>query len=438
MTPELTPLGKAPIAILDGDRGVNYPKKSELKKDGDCLFLNTSNVTDSGFDFADTEFVSKEKDQQLRKGKLQRNDIVLTTRGTVGNSAFYGDSVPYADVRINSGMVVIRVDSSKIDPYYVYTFLRSDFFKKQIRSHGSGSAQPQLPIGSLKNIMIPLCELPWQQRIAEVVSTFDDKIDLNYRICREIEDLTKMLYGFWFAQFDFPISDNDAEALSSRNLEGRPYRASGGKMVYNDLLKREIPAGWEAGNLERLGNIVGGSTPSTANPQYFAADGTPWITPKDLSDNVRHRFIDHGAIDVNAEGIKAASLKLLPAGSVLMSSRAPIGYLAIARKPTTTNQGFKSFVPREETTTDYIYSTLKHFMKLIKANASGSTFREISGGTLRAVRVPFPDKNLIKKFSEISSSLSAVQSILERENQSILEFRNQILPMLLNGQVSVH
>ena len=208
-------------------------------------------------------------------------------------------------------------------------------------------------------------------------------------------------------------------------------------MAYSDVLKREIPIGWDVGNLERLGQVIGGSTPSTEEPEYFSKSGTPWITPRDLSENDGNRFIDHGAIDVSSEGIKAASLKLLPAGTVLMSSRAPVGYLAIARKPVTTNQGFKSVIPSTRFSTDFVYFTLKHFMKLIKANASGSTFKEISGSTLKAVKIPLPNSELVSKFSEFTSRLSAEQSNLEQQNQDLIKLRKWLLPLLMNGQVSV-
>ena len=249
--------------------------------------------------------------------------------------------------------------------------------------------------------------------------------------------MAKLLYDYWFVQFDFPMTTAQAAALGKPHLTGHPYRASGGKMIYNETLKRDIPEGWTDGSLEKLGKIIGGSTPSTEVPEYFSTEGTPWITPKDLSDNIGNRFIQRGDMGVSEKGIKAASLKLLPAGTVLMSSRAPIGYLAIALNPVTTNQGFKSFVPEGEFTTDYIYFTLKHFMKLIQANASGSTFKEISGGTLKAVKIHLPPAELVKKFTEFSSSLSSQQSVLERQNQDLTQLRDWLLPMLMNGQVVV-
>jgi type I restriction enzyme S subunit len=284
---------------------------------------------------------------------------------------------------------------------------------------------------------VRLPALSEQTAIASVLTALDAKIELNQRINAELEGMAKLLYDYWFVQFDFPMSAAQAAALGKPHLTGHPYRASGGQMIYNQTLKREIPQGWADGSLEKLGKIMGGSTPSTEVAEHFSSEGTPWITPKDLSDNVGNRFIDRGAMGVTEKGIKAASLKLLPAGTVLMSSRAPIGYLAVARNPVTTNQGFKSFVPAGGYSTDYIHYTLKHFMKLIHVNASGSTFKEISGGTLKAVRIHLPPVDLVKKFTEFSSSLSAQQSVLEQQNQELTQLRDWLLPMLMNGQVTV-
>lgn len=147
-------LSDAPLEILDGDRGKNYPPQDEFKSDGYCLFLSTKNVRIHGFDFSECQFISKERDELLRKGKLKRNDIVLTTRGTVGNIGLFNDSVPFDNVRINSGMVIIRPDESRLFPsfnYYLFRKLQNDF-----DTLVSGSAQPQLPIRDLKQAYVLL------------------------------------------------------------------------------------------------------------------------------------------------------------------------------------------------------------------------------------------------------------------------------------------
>lgn len=368
---------------------------------------------------------------------LQKHDIIFVRSN--GNKALVGRSL-YLDRDIRalfSGFCIrARIFADELDPRFCAYFTRSKHFKKSISS-SAGTNINNLNQDILGDVAIPRIDKDRQLAIAELLGSLDAKVELNNRINEELEGLAKLLYDYWFVQFDFPITAAQAAAMGKPRLEGKPYHASGGKIIFNETLKREIPEGWNSGNLEKLGTIAGGSTPSTEMPEYFCKIGIPWITPKDLSDSAGNRFIDRGSMDVTSEGIKAASLKLLPAGTVLMSSRAPIGYLAVARNPVTTNQGFKSFVPGKGFSTDYIYFTLNHFMKLIKANASGSTFKEISGGTLKAVKIHIPPGELVTKFTEHASSLSSQQSLLEQQNQQLTGLRDWLLPMLMNGQVTV-
>lgn len=139
--------------IIDGDRGENYPKQEEFYSEGYCLFLNAGNVTKSGFAFENNAYITEGKDKALRKGKLARNDIVLTTRGTVGNVAYYNDHIPYDVVRINSGMVILR-DFGSVPPEFLYITLRSEYVQKMIELYSSGSAQPQLPIKDMRRMKI--------------------------------------------------------------------------------------------------------------------------------------------------------------------------------------------------------------------------------------------------------------------------------------------
>ncbi len=144
------------LEIIDGDRGVNYPEKSDFLDRGYCLFLNTKNVRPDGFNFDTAMFISKEKDNALRKGKLQRNDVILTTRGTIGNLAVYDSNVSYENIRINSGMLVFRPKVEKLLPSFLFEVFRSGIMKNQISRHVSGAAQPQLPIKTLVNFTIPV------------------------------------------------------------------------------------------------------------------------------------------------------------------------------------------------------------------------------------------------------------------------------------------
>lgn len=147
-------IGNLPIEIIDGDRGANYPNSKELLVNGYCLFLSAQNVTQNGFNFANCSFISREKDELLNKGKLKKNDIVLTTRGTVGNIAYYQDQIPFDNIRINSGMVIFRTIESKLPVLFLYILMKTTVFSQKIQEHVSGSAQPQLPIKDIRKMKI--------------------------------------------------------------------------------------------------------------------------------------------------------------------------------------------------------------------------------------------------------------------------------------------
>lgn len=293
-----------------------------------------------------------------------------------------------------------------------------------LKDKSQGSQTKFLTIGIIKNIEI--FNINNYNEIAKVLSDLDAKIEINNRINKELEAMAKTLYDYWFVQFDFP------------NKDGKPYKSSGGKMIYNEELKREIPDGWEVGTLDLIGNIIGGSTPSKSIDENFCnVKGTPWITPKDLSNNKGKKFITRGEYDVTELGLKEASLKIMPAGTVLLSSRAPIGYLAIARENVTTNQGFKSFVPKKEYSTEYIYFAIQNHIPEIEANSSGSTFKEVSSSILKTIKTILPKEEVLSIFNKKIKPIFKKQDCLELENQELASLRDWLLPMLMNGQVSV-
>jgi len=175
--------------IIDGDRGKNYPKQEDFFDEEYCLFLNAKNVTNHGFDFSECMFVTKEKDESLRKGKLKRGDVVLTTRGTLGNLAFYTDAVPYENVRINSGMVILRMNKQIIDEgFFIEQFrMQVDDIKKTI---ASGSAQPQLPISTMNKISVIMPAIKEQK----LFSNFVAQVDKSKAQVQKALDETQLLF----------------------------------------------------------------------------------------------------------------------------------------------------------------------------------------------------------------------------------------------------
>ena len=164
------------LTILDGDRGKNYPKKSDFLTEGHCIFMNTGNVRPDGFDFTNVMFITEERDNLLRKGKLERDDVVMTTRGTIGNLGWYNAQVPFDHIRINSGMLIFRVNQQKILPEYLFTIFRSEVMTKQIKEKTSGAAQPQLPIKTLVTFKIPVnSDLEKQKEMVKHIGEMEKK-----------------------------------------------------------------------------------------------------------------------------------------------------------------------------------------------------------------------------------------------------------------------
>ena len=174
----LIEIGNTDIEVIDGDRGKNYPHQSELLTKGDCVFLSANNVTTVGFKFGSVVYISTAKDQILRNGKLQRGDIVITTRGTVGNVAYYNHSIPYDNIRINSGMLIVRCHEM-VKSEFLYYVLRGTEFQQKIKQILTGTAQPQLPKSHFVKMEIPVPPVEEQERISKILRTIDAKIENN-------------------------------------------------------------------------------------------------------------------------------------------------------------------------------------------------------------------------------------------------------------------
>jgi len=176
--------------------------------------------------------------------------------------------------------------------------------------------------------------------------------------------------------------------------------------------------------------------PSKARDEYYTDKGIAWITPKDLSNN-KDKFISKGEIDITDLGLKNSSTKIMPEGTVLFSSRAPIGYIAIAKNNLTTNQGFKSVVPKRNIGTAYVYCFLKSNIDVIESRASGSTFMEVSGSVMKQIPALIPSDSVLEKFQNICSLNFNQQMLLENQNKTLTIIRDSLLPKLMSGEVRV-
>ena len=260
------------------------------------------------------------------------------------------------------------------------------------------SAQPGLSVKTLAKQVIELPSLDVQNKVVAVLSSLDSKIALNEKINDNLE---------WQAQ-----------------------------SYFQELFVDNADPEWTTGTISELGTVVGGSTPSKAKPEYYTESGIAWITPKDLSIN-KSKFVSHGENDITELGLRNSSASLMPEGTVLFSSRAPIGYIAIAAGEVTTNQGFKSVVPKPEIGTPFVYFFLKNTLPVIEGMASGSTFKEVSGSTMKNVPAVIPDAETLAKFSDFCTPIFAQQRILEEQNQTLVALRDSLLPKLMSGEIDV-
>ncbi|HFU4448887.1 TPA: restriction endonuclease subunit S, partial [Streptococcus suis] len=360
---------------------------SLLKNDSfdTILYLDTSNLTENKVDTLQKIDLSIDKLPSRAKRKVRKNTILFSNVRPIQRHYGLLEETPN-NLIVSTGFTTLNPDDSVIDEYFLYYLLTQDSTINylQMIAENSVSSYPSITSNDIAdlNFVIP-DSIEEQKRTVKIIKLIDQKISLNNQINEELEAMAKTLYDYWFVQFDFP------------NENGKPYKSSGGKMVYNDQLKREIPEGWGVETLSGLGTIVGGSTPSKSNLDNFvkSGQGISWITPNDLSKNKGNKFISKGEIDISEVGRLSANLKIFPKGTVLLSSRAPIGYLAIASNELTTNQGFKSFIPNKEYDENYIYYVIKQSMKVIEQNASGSTFKEISSTVLGEILVVKPKIN---------------------------------------------
>lgn len=306
------------------------------------------------------------------------------------------------------------------DIEYIYYNLKINL--QNLKKMAQGSQTKFLTMQILDGFQIEDIPIHEQKKVTEILTCIDKKIENNNKINAELESIAKTIYDYWFLQYEFP------------NEDGQPYKFSGGEMVWNEELKKEIPKGWEDGTVEDVGEIVAGGTPSTEHPEYYCKNGIAWITPNDLS-NLSDKYITHGERDISEIGLTNSSAKLMPKGTVLLTSRAPIGYIGIAINEVCTNQGFKSVVPNKKYGSEFIYYTIQKMVAYLRSLGTGSTFTEISKNIIAQVKIVLPEKNVVNKFEKIISEISSQRRISEEENRELVSLRDFLLPLLMNGQV---
>lgn len=353
--------------------------------------------------------VSDEDKLRLAKYCSQEGDVIFSRVGSVDRCSYV--SKEYSGWLFSGRCLRVRPRSG-INPEYLYYFLTNEGTKQYIRNIAVGATMPSINTKLLNEVPITIPSLDDQRRIASILSSLDRKIELNNKINADLEEMAQAIFKNWFLDF-------------------KPFKDS----KFEDSELGMIPEGWKVGRLDEIADVVGGSTPSKAKPEYYTQKGIAWLTPKDLSNHPAV-YTSRGEIDITEEGYNSTSTKLMPKGTILFTSRAPIGYISIAQNDICTNQGFKSLVPRKAGTC-FLYCFLKYVTPEIEKKSTGSTFKEASGALMKSLQVIMPEQKVFEEFEEIVSPLFARIESLEQENSRLSTLRDTLLPRLMSGEIEV-
>ena len=356
---------------------INWLSVKDFNNENRYVYSTEKTITEVGLNNSTTKL-------------LKKDDIIISARGTVGELAM----IPFP-MAFNQSCYGIRAKKG-VDSTFLYYLVKNSVRRFKAITHGS--VFDTITRDTFANIDVEIPDIGIQRRIAKILSDIDDKIEVNQRI--------------------------------NKNLEQQA------QAYFNELFVVNAVPTWSECTLSDIGTIVAGGTPSKSKPEYYAKQGIAWITPKDLAVD-KSKFISHGANDISELGFSKSSATKMPAGTVLFSSRAPIGYIAIAQNEVTTNQGFKSVVPNENIGTAYVYFLLKNLLPTIEGMASGSTFKEISGTGMKSVPTIMPDMSTIQRFNIFCEPIFKEQEVLEAENHRLSILRDSLLPKLMSGELDI-
>jgi type I restriction enzyme S subunit len=380
---------------------------------GNNLTTDFKKFIDDGF-----VFLTKEKADELNADAIT-GDILFTAAGTIGQVGMIPEDSKYQRYVISNKQLRFRVDKNKADPNYVFYWLASPWIYRAILNRNTGSTVPLINLSVIKSLPIKLpSQISKQRSIASLFSTIDKKIELNNRINAELEAMAKTLYDYWFVQFDFP--DDSPQG------QGKPYKTSGGKMVYNSTLKREIPAGWSDKTLSQIANITMGQSPEGSS---YNDEGVGTIFYQGSTD--------FGWLFPTTRQYTTAPSRMAKKGDILLSVRAPVGDMNIANNDCCIGRGLAAL--NSKTGSDgFLFYVMKYFKQIFdRRNSEGTTFGSITKNDLHSLSLAYPTSDLLKKYDEIVTNYNKM--IFERslENRELIALRDWLLPMLMNGQVTV-
>lgn len=412
---------------MDGNHGDIHPKGADFTASG-IPFVMASDINDSIIDLVGCKFISKDQADSLRKGFALEGDVLLTHKATIGRTVIVPETqFPY--LMLTPQVTYYRVlDKEKLDNRFLkYYFDYKPFQETLGLWAGAGSTRAYLGITGQHNLSLRVPDIQRQKSIADVLSAIDAKIELNNRINAELEAMAKTLYDYWFVQFDFPF--DFAQGKPAAN--GKPYKSAGGKMVYNPTLKREIPEGWEVKNLKDMVELVKGNvTPSEIDPN------TPYIGLEHI--NRKTIVLSDWANSDSANSDKTAFKK----NDILFGKIRPYFHkVAVALFDGITSTDTIILRPKKNNFFGVSLETVftDKFVEIATQSSTGSKMPRADWNVLQNYKVPVPaDEELLELFQSVfDASLQKIESSV-MESKRLIELRDWLLPMLMNGQVTIN
>ncbi|HEX8393273.1 MAG TPA: restriction endonuclease subunit S [Longimicrobium sp.] len=391
-------------------------------------FLRSQNVRRLRIDLTDVKFIPAEFHRQLSKSRLRPGDVVVVRTGEPGVCSVIPEELADANC---ADLVIIR-PSSRIDARFLAYYI-NEAASHHVASHLVGAVQQHFNVGAARLLPIRLPNIAEQEAIVGILGSLDDKIEQNQRTGGAIEALARATFKAWFVDFE-PVKAKAAGAASFPGMPHAAFAALPDTLIDSPL--GPVPDGWEVRSIGDMVATRGGGTPSTADQSFWTGGTLHWATPKDLS-SLQHPVLLSTQRQITDAGAAKISSGILPVDTVLLSSRAPVGYLALAKVPTAINQGFIAMTCTSSLKPHYLLHWVQANMEEIKSRASGTTFPEISKAAFRPIPVVVPPSVLINAFEDVAKPMFDWITQAMTESSSLAVMRDYLLPRLLSGRIRV-
>lgn len=397
------------------------------------LVIRNFNIKNGRLDLSQKYYTDNDTFQdRIKRHVPEPGDLIITREAPMGEVCIIPDGL---ECCLGQRMVLIKPDPQKVNHKYLLYTLLSEYVQNQIqKSNTSGSIVSNLCIPDLEQLNIPILPIPEQERIADTLSAIDAKIALNTRINTELEQLARTIYKYWFVQFDFPTSAAEAASAGKPELEGKPYRSSGGEMVWNEELKRMVPKGWEVARLgDKLVTVLGG-TPSTSVNQYWNDGEYHWLN----SGEIANFPVISSELKITNEGITNSATELLLKGSTLLSITRHLRPTILAIDACA-NQSVVGIKESQHIKSYFIYPYLQNEIPRLMTLRTGAQQPHINKELVDSslILLPSNQSEIMVEYNRVVEPFYKLLINNAFENHGLTCLRDFLLPLLMSGEVIV-